>query len=99
MRRIEKKEAAHNLTCVSCEARVRACEKYLQVVTETGKNARGERYCVHCEEEARENNDIYGDCDPAYDAMVRSERERETFAAYQSAGCPAAYFDDRQAGY
>lgn len=92
--RIETREATCRLSCVCCGASIRTCEKYLQVVTREGKAIRGERYCLHCEVEAYENNAI-DDATPERDA----ERERETFAAYQMAGCPSAYFDDKQAGY
>ena len=92
--RIEKREAKSGFNCVSCGERVRNCEKYLQVV-ENGRPVRGERYCVHCEQIAHENNPIEGDDDDG----ERGLREREAYAAYQYGGCTSAYWDDRDAGY
>ena len=93
---IETREAARWIKCVCCSAQIRTCEKFLQVVKDNGKDARGEKYCVHCEKYARLNNDISDvpsvDCEEGL-------REREAYAAYQASGCTAAYWEDRDAGY
>lgn len=89
-------EAVRFQQCASCSAQIRTCEKYLQVFKDNGKQARGERYCVHCEKYARLNNDI---TDAPQDDGERHLREREAFAAYQAGGCASAYFSDRDAGY
>lgn len=94
--RIERRESK-GLNCVGCGERVRSCEKYLQVVrADTGRAVRGERYCLRCEDIARENNDIVDGDTPSYD---RGERMREEYASYRAAGCTSAFFDDMQAGY
>jgi hypothetical protein len=93
-----KREAKNRFKCTSCGGSVRTCEKYWQAINaDTGRNVRGGRYCVYCEDVARENNpdteiDDDWECE-------RGLRERETYAAYQANGCASAYFDDRQAGY
>lgn len=94
--KIETREATYSLSCVCCGERVRTCERYIQVInTTTGKNVRGERYCLHCEEEAKENNDISND-EPDFGS---GERLREAYGAYQAAGCTSAFFDDLNGGY
>ena len=70
--------------------------KYLQVVNDNGKDARGERYCPRCEKYARMNNDID---DFAGDDSERHLREREAYAAYQAEGCTSEYWSDRDNGY
>jgi hypothetical protein len=90
---IEKREAKHQIKCSCCGSTVRTCEKYLQVLNDDSP-VRGERYCIHCETEAYENNPDIGMAPES-----TAERRREEFAAYQAAGCPSTYFDDQQAGY
>ncbi len=87
-------EAKSWLKCSCCAAQVRTCEKYIQVFNGE-KAVRGERYCTHCEKYARMNNDI-ADGDDGEEAYLR---ERETYAAYQAAGCTHEYFNDKNNGY
>ena len=96
---IEKLEAKAGFNCVCCCERVRTCEKYWQV-TLNGRNVRGERYCIHCEEYAIGNNpEAVDEHVFAEDDGERFLRQQETYAAYQAAGCTNAYWTDRDAGY
>ena len=91
--KVEKREATHGFKCVCCGEYIRTCEKYFQVV-HNGKPVRGERYCIECECQAYENNEI-----EAEDDGERFLRQMENYADYRAAGCPDAYWEDRDAGY
>ena len=93
---IEKRSAAKFLKCSCCEGQIRTCESFLQVVNnDTGKDVRGEKYCVHCEKYARMNNEI----GEVSDDEEQHLREREEYAAYQAAGCTSEFYNDKNAGY
>ena len=93
-----KTEAKSWVKCTSCGANVRTCEKYLQVTRYDGRPVRGERYCLHCEDVARENNEI--DDTPRRGCAEDGDLAlREEYAAYQAAGATHAFWSDRDAGY
>ena len=94
--RIETRETTHGFKCVCCGEYIKTCEKYLQVMN-GNKPVRGEKYCVDCEEPARQNNDV--DTDDREDDGERFLRQMENWADYSAAGCPDAYWTDRDAGY
>lgn len=99
MATIVTRQAKSWVKCAACSEQVTTLNKYLQVVNDNGKDARGERYCPRCEKYARMNNDI-SDCASDDDNDGESFlRERETYAAYQAAGCTSDYFNDKNAGY
>ena len=92
-----KVEARSWVTCVGCGETVRTCEKFLQVTRENGRPVRGERYCLRCEDIARENNiddTPRGGCSEDGDLALREE-----YAAYQAAGATHAFWGDLDAGY
>lgn len=96
MATIETRQAKNWVKCAACSEMIPTLNKYLQVVNDNGKDARGERYHPRCERYARLNNDID---DHPHDDGEQHLREREAYAAYQAAGCTAEYFDDKNNGY
>ena len=94
---IEKRQAPRWIKCSCCGGQLRTAEWYLQVVKDNGKDARGERYCPACEKYAYLNNEI-SERLPTDDGE-RFLRDRETYAAYQAAGCTHEYWSDRDNGY
>lgn len=70
------------IKCTCCGEQVRTGERYI-----TSEIMRG-KYCEYCEgtihDMELENNNLES----------RGERDRETFAAYKTAGAVASYFDD-----
>lgn len=94
---IEKKSATSGGNCASCSERWRKFEQCIMVVNvRTGKGVRGERYCVHCESAARNNNVIGSDDE--VDAIQAAEMKREAWAGYQAAGCTEHFWTDQDAG-
>lgn len=91
-------EAKSWVKCTCCKEQVRTCEKYYQVLESNGKQRRGERYCMSCEQYIYENNDDIGNDDDNDDGE-RFLRQMENYAAYRAAGCSDAYWNDRDAGY
>jgi hypothetical protein len=93
--RIETREAKAGFNCVCCRERVRNCEKYIAVINnDTGRQVRGERYCLHCKEYAVANNeDDLHMPDDEYDSEA-GLRQRERYAAYQAAGCTKEFWTD-----
>lgn len=79
--------------CVSCGETWRKFERYFQVKN-NGKNVRGERYCLHCEDTLNLNNDIQ----PEDDAENRDERRREAYGSYRAMGNTQAFWTDNDAG-
>jgi len=96
MATIEARQAKSWVKCAACGEMTTKFNKFLQVVKDNGKDARGERYCVRCEKYARMNNEI---SDYPQDDGERHLREREAYAAYQAEGCTSAYWEDRDNGY
>jgi hypothetical protein len=96
MAQLEKRFAKKWLKCQCCEEQIRSLESYFQVVEESGSDRKGERYCKGCLSYAIANNeDITSDEGDGDDGI----RSRETYAAYQAAGCTNEYWGDRDAGY
>lgn len=100
MLKLVKIEATSFCKCQCCGESIRKCEKYLQV-QENGKNVRGERYCVSCEEIAWQDHDFDAwdkelDCGDDGERMLR---QMEDYAAYSAAGCTSEYWSDRDNGY
>ena len=91
--KIVKVNAPRRMRCVSCGETIRNCEPMFQV-QQDGSPVRGEHYCVGCERIAHVNA-----CVDNEDDGERGLRERETYAAYQAAGCTSQYWTDRDAGY
>lgn len=92
------REAKSWIKCSCCSAQVRTCEKFLQVVNDNGKDRRGERYCLHCENYAHMNNEDIG-TEADVDDGEHHLRQMENFAAYRAAGCSHEYFNDQAAGF
>ncbi len=95
--KVRKQEAAKSFKCCCCGEIIRKCETYAQVIN-GDQPVRGERYCVDCEPYAYQNNEIDARA-AAYDDGEHHLRQMENYAAYQAAGCSAAYWDDQAAGY
>jgi hypothetical protein len=95
MATLSTRQATKWVKCAACAEMITTMKKYIQVVGINGKDVRGERYCVGCEKYARLNNDI---TDINVQDDERHLREREDYAAYQAAGCTAAYWTDRDSG-
>ena len=53
---VKKQVNVYKVTCASCSEPTYKLRKYIQVVNEYGKDVRGERYCLSCEDVARLNN-------------------------------------------
>lgn len=96
---IEKREATRWIKCVCCGEMIHTCEKYLQVVNDSGKDVRGERYCLDCEEYAYENNPELRENARDEDDGERHLRMMEHYADYSAAGCREAFWDDLNGGY
>ena len=94
--RIELREAKSGFNCVCCSERVRTCEKFHIVIdSATDSPVRGERYCTHCYEYAVCNNEDQGFELPYEDDGESGLRMRETYAAYQAAGCTKEFWTDQ----
>jgi hypothetical protein len=96
MATLQIRQATKWVKCAACAEQVTTFNKYIQVVNDNGKDARGERYCPSCEKYARLNNEI---CDTVDDDGEQHLRDRENYAAYQAAGCTSEYWSDRDNGY
>jgi hypothetical protein len=97
---IETREAKSWVKCCCCQAQIRTCEKFLQVVKDNGKDLRGERYCPNCEDYAHKNNDIHENTDWRQEDDGEAHlRSMEDYAAYKAAGATDAYWSDRDNGY
>lgn len=53
-------------------------------------------YCRFCFEDGTAVSHLASLGTPVVSAEQNSERERETFAAYQAAGCSSQYFEDME---
>lgn len=96
MATLQTRQAKSWVKCAACAEQVTTLNKYIQVVNDNGKDARGERYCCRCEKYARLNNEIVDTVEDDGEAHLR---ERENYAAYQAAGATHAYWEDRDNGY
>ena len=94
---LETRSANSGGSCACCGERWRKFEQCICIV-KNGRIVRGERYCIHCEEPARNNNPELGE-DYGHDAEQAAERKREDWAGYLAAGASSEFWTDQDAGY
>ena len=91
---MEKSASKKSCNCKNCGERIFRDEACYVGEYYGKRSVRSVTYCRFCFEDGKAESHLASLGTPVVSSERNSERERETFAAYQAAGCSSMYFDD-----